>query len=138
MTRALFALAFLVGCQTAPPEESEPVAALEVATPEPLPADADEAALEDDAADGGVSAVRPEVVVYVTSWCPYCRQAREYLAAEEIPHRVVDIEASEAGAQEYAARGGTGGIPLVVVGDEAIEGWSAQATDELLTAAGYN
>ena len=133
MTRALLALVFLAGCQTAPPEAPEPAAGLEV-VPEPAPAAALEAA---PSADAGVSAVRPEVVVYVTSWCPYCREARDYLEAEDVPHRVVDIEASEAGAREYAARGGTGGIPLVAVGDETVEGWSAEATDDLLAQAGY-
>lgn len=132
MTRALLALALLAGCQTAPPETPEPAPVLEVA-PAPEP----DAGASAPVADVGASAVRPEVVVYVTSWCPYCRQAREYLEAEDVPHRVVDIEASEAGAREYAARGGTGGIPLVAVGDRTIEGWSAQATDDLLAAAGY-
>ena len=85
------------------------------------------------AADG-----KPEVVLYVTEWCPYCSQAREYMAAQEIPHRVVDIEASAEGQAEYRAMGGTGGIPLVAVGAETIEGWSAGAAREMLDAAGYD
>lgn len=80
---------------------------------------------------------RPEVVLYVTEWCPYCRQAREFMDAEGVPHRVVDIEKDAEGAREYQARGGTGGIPLVAVGTEAIEGWSEAVAREMLAEAGY-
>lgn len=80
---------------------------------------------------------KPEVVLYVTEWCPYCAQAREFMAAEDVPHRVVDIEKDAAGAAEYAARGGTGGIPLVAVGENTIQGWSEEVATQMLTEAGY-
>jgi len=80
---------------------------------------------------------KPEVVLYVTEWCPYCAQAREYMAAEDIPHRIVDIEKDEGGAREYRARGGTGGIPLVAVGTKVMEGWSADVAEGMLEEAGY-
>lgn len=81
---------------------------------------------------------RPEVVLYVTEWCPYCAQAREYMTAENIPHRVVDIESSQEASAEYQRMGGTGGIPLVAVGGETIEGWSAETARQMLDAAGYD
>ena len=80
---------------------------------------------------------KPEVVLYVTEWCPYCAQARDYMAAEDIPHRVVDIEKDPEGAQEYAALGGDGGIPLVAVGTEVMKGWSADVARGMLDTAGY-
>ncbi|MEM0960985.1 MAG: glutaredoxin family protein, partial [Bacteroidota bacterium] len=73
-----------------------------------------------------------EVVLYVTEWCPYCTQAREFMTAQNVPHRVVDIEKDIAGAREYTARGGTGGIPLVAVGDLTMEGWSAARAQAML------
>ncbi|WP_412068164.1 glutaredoxin family protein [Rubrivirga sp. IMCC43871] len=80
---------------------------------------------------------KAEVVLYVTEWCPYCAQAREYMATNEIPHRVVDIEKDPEGQREYAARGGTGGIPLVAVGLRAMEGWNAYVAQGMLDDAGY-
>ena len=85
-----------------------------------------------------VDGERPEVVLYDTEWCPYCAQAREYMAAENIPHRIVDIEASQEASAEYQRMGGTGGIPLVAVGTETIEGWSAERARQMLDAAGYD
>lgn len=81
---------------------------------------------------------RDEVVLYVTEWCPYCKQAREYMADQGVPHRVVDIEASAQANAEYRTAGGTGGIPLVTVGDRTIEGWSADLAREMLDGAGYD
>lgn len=138
----LFALglSLATGCQTAPSDAP----AADVAEAPPAPPEAPPppgtypepppAALSEPLGPDG----RPEVVLYVTSWCPYCRQARDYMAAEDIPHRVVDIEASQEGAREYAARGGTGGIPLVAVGVETIEGWSEEMARQMLDTAGYD
>lgn len=120
----LFAIA-AVGCRfetRVAPEE--PVAAAPAA-PTPVPP-------QRLSADG-----KPEVVLYVTEWCPYCRAAREYMAAEDIPHRIVDIEKDTTGAQEYVALGGDGGIPLVAVGTNVMKGWSPEGARGMLDAAGY-
>lgn len=111
--------------------------------PRATPADAPAETVTPAAPRPAADAVRPpgekpEVVLYVTEWCPYCAQARDYMAEQNIPHRVVDIEASAEGAEEYQAMGGQGGIPLVAVGTETIEGWSAEAAREMLDAAGYD
>ena len=80
---------------------------------------------------------KPAVVLYVTEWCPYCAQAREYMAAEDVPHRIVDIEKDPEGARAYQALGGDGGIPLVAVGTEVMKGWSADMAAQMLAQAGY-
>ena len=133
MRTLLFAVALAVvavGCrieprlpETAPAAEAPPPATPPSAAPFPS---------AQTAADG-----KPEVVLYVTEWCPYCRQARDYMTAENVPHRVVDIEKDAAGAQEYVALGGDGGIPLVAVGREVMNGWSPEAARGMLDNAGY-
>lgn len=139
----LLALAAVAGCRLesrAPAPESSAVPTAEAPAPLPTrppppgtqPPPPPDALTNPAARDG-----RPEVVLYVTEWCPYCRQARDYMAAEGVPHRVVDIEKDPAGAREYRARGGTGGIPLVAVGTESIEGWSEAVAREMLAEAGY-
>ena len=140
----LVPLLVLSACLDRPAEEADDSAPTltEVA---PAPADADRPSAPPasaPSADRVVESVgpdgRPEVVLYVTEWCPYCAQARDYMAAEGVPHRVVDIEKDAAGAREYAARGGDGGIPLVAVGNRTMNGWSAEHARGLLDAAGYD
>ncbi len=57
----------------------------------------------------GVQAQFKPVVMYTTSHCPYCRQAKAYLARRGIPFREVDIEASSSGEAEYRRLGGKRG-----------------------------
>lgn len=76
------------------------------------------------------------MTVYVTEWCPYCQATREYLDEIGVEYTAVDIESSEEAYAEYAAQGGTGGIPLVVIGDTRIAGYSIPAFDEALDRAG--
>ena len=133
----LVALALVAGCRVEPRADDPapdvtPPSTLPGASAEPVRQPAADAAPVRNA-DG-----KPEVVLYVTEWCPYCKQARDYMAAEGVPHRVVDIEASAENQQEYQARGGTGGIPLVAVGTQTIEGWSADMARQMLDTAGYD
>ncbi len=77
-----------------------------------------------------------DVTVYVTEWCPYCKATREYLDDVGIEYRAVDIESSEEAHAEYVEQGGDGGIPLVVIGNTRIAGYSIPAFDEALERAG--
>ncbi len=129
----LLLVALLTGCRVEPRAEA-PAPRVETADRPASAPPAPESVQPATEAAGD----RPDVVLYVTEWCPYCTQAREYMAAENIPHRVVDIEASPQASAEYQRMGGTGGIPLVAVGTETIEGWSAEAAREMLDAAGYD
>ena len=131
----LLLAAAAAGCSSEVPQDADgPVEATDApASVAPGPAPGATPGAPSQATDG-----KPEVVLYVTEWCPYCSQAREYMTAEGVPHRVVDIEASAENQAEYRARGGTGGIPLVAVGAETIEGWSAGVAREMLDAAGYD
>ncbi len=83
-----------------------------------------------------VSTSDAEVTVYLTEWCPYCRATRTYLDSIGVAYRPVDIEASEENYREYERQGGTGGIPLVVIGDTRIAGYSIPAMDEALDRVG--
>ncbi len=76
-----------------------------------------------------------EVVLFSTSWCGYCRKAREYLVSNGIPHEELDIEKSIEGKQEFAALGGRG-VPLILVGNEQIRGWNPAALNTALARVG--
>lgn len=66
---------------------------------------------------------QPQVVMYATSWCPYCRQARNYFRAQGIPYVEHDIEKDAAARQAYKAFGGKG-IPVIFVGKRRLNGFS--------------
>lgn len=70
------------------------------------------------------------VTMYSTDWCPHCRRARDYFNARGIAFTEVDIEKSDAGNREYKAYGGKG-VPLIVVGDKTMRGFSPQGFEKL-------
>ncbi len=72
---------------------------------------------------------QPEVVMYATSWCPWCAKARDYFARNGVRYTEHDIEKSAAANAEHKRLGGRG-IPFIVVGGEKkIYGYSELALD---------
>ncbi|MBN1782344.1 DUF4124 domain-containing protein [bacterium] len=66
-----------------------------------------------------------KLVMYTTSWCKHCKAAKAYCDANKIPYVSYDIETSPKHEAEYRALGG-GGVPLLVVGNAKLNGWSAK------------
>lgn len=64
-----------------------------------------------------------QVVMYATSWCPYCQQARNYFREQGIPYVEYDIEKNEEARRAYKAFGGRG-IPVIFVGKRRMNGFS--------------
>ena len=63
-----------------------------------------------------------DVVMYTTSWCPYCAKARRYLNAANIPFTEHDIEKSEEAYKEYQ-RLSDRGVPVLAIGDTVVQGY---------------
>lgn len=74
---------------------------------------------------------QPEVVLYSTEWCGYCKLTREFFAANGIRYTERDIEKSSAALAEHRKLGGRG-VPLIVVDDAVIKGYSEPALRQSL------
>jgi glutaredoxin len=75
------------------------------------------------------------VVLYATSWCGYCAQARAYFAKQGIPYIEHDVEKSSAANAEFKRLGGRG-VPLIVHGANVMSGFSKKSFDALLARNG--
>jgi len=72
-----------------------------------------------------------EVILYTTSWCPYCRQAKAFFESRGIPYTDYDIEKDpEAAARKKQMTGG--GVPFAIVNGEYISGYAPGAYDAAL------
>lgn len=71
------------------------------------------------------------VVMYSTSWCPYCQKARAFFDQHNISYTEYDIEESSEAESRYRKLGGRG-VPLILVGTEKIMGWSPRAVKDAL------
>jgi glutaredoxin len=74
------------------------------------------------------------VVMYATSWCPYCAKARDYFAKKGISYVEYDIERSAATNAEFKRLGGRG-VPLILVGGEKMSGFSEEGFEALRSRA---
>ena len=89
------------------------------------------------ASDGGA----PDVVVYGTSWCPACNQARAWFAQRGLPFADRDIEKdprAEAELKAKLARAGMpfGGVPVLEVKGQLLLGFDQRRVLQLLQASG--
>jgi mycoredoxin len=75
-----------------------------------------------------------EVTLYATSWCGYCKAAREFFAANNIPFKEYDIEKSPEGKKLYTALGGKGAVPLIEIRDSVLRGFNEQAVRKALVS----
>lgn len=70
------------------------------------------------------------VIMYSTSWCGYCKKARRHFQRNGIAFKEYDIEASSSAHRRFKALGGNG-VPLIVIGDKTMSGFSAERFDAL-------
>jgi glutaredoxin len=78
------------------------------------------------AAAGGVR-------LYTAAWCGYCKLAKAYLNGHSVAFDEYDIDTAD-GLKAYARAGGGRGIPLLLVGEQRIQGFSEKAYDAVLRA----
>lgn len=69
--------------------------------------------------------------MYATKWCPYCHRARGYFKRHSVSYVEYDIEASAENLARFRELGGTG-VPLILVGEKRLHGFSPSSFDDLL------
>jgi glutaredoxin 3 len=65
----------------------------------------------------------PKVVMYTTSWCPYCDRARRLLESKGVSFSEIDLDARPEARREMVERsGGRGTVPQIFIGDAHVGG----------------
>jgi glutaredoxin len=67
-------------------------------------------------------------VLYSAKWCPYCREAKAYLAGKAIAFQEFDID-TRPGLEAFAGADGGKGVPLLVSGAARVQGYRPAAYD---------
>jgi glutaredoxin len=69
-----------------------------------------------------------QVIMYMTSWCPYCIKARNYLRSLDVHLIEYDIERDKSRKKEFLSKGGgSKGVPLIDVEGIFIRGYNPDA-----------
>jgi glutaredoxin 3 len=69
----------------------------------------------------------PGVVMYTTSWCPYCERARKLLDRKNVTITEIDVESAPEKRAEMHTRSGRRSVPQIFIGDHHVGG-----SDDLL------
>jgi glutaredoxin len=71
------------------------------------------------------------VMMYSTSWCGVCTNARNYMRSNNIRFTELDIEKNNTAQAEYKKLGGKG-VPLILVGSQKMSGFSSSRLESML------
>lgn len=63
-----------------------------------------------------------DVVLYMTSWCGYCRKMTDFLNSKNIDYVSFDIEKDKAARKVFKKHGGRG-VPVAVVKGKVVRGY---------------
>ena len=81
--------------------------------------------------EGHGQQIETPVIMYTTQWCPYCRKARAYFERHKFRYIEYDIEASAENLTKFHDLNGRG-VPLILVGDKRMQGFSPKSFEELV------
>jgi glutaredoxin 3 len=62
------------------------------------------------------------VLMYTTSWCPYCEQARDLLRSKGVAFTELDVDAEPQRRAEMIERSGQYTVPQIFIGSQHIGG----------------
>lgn len=72
----------------------------------------------------------PRITLYSTRRCPHCERVRQYLQNKGLRFRELDVQ-TDPRAQKAFARLGARGVPVVMIGDERVDGFDRRRLDAL-------
>jgi glutaredoxin 3 len=72
------------------------------------------------------------ITVYSTTFCPYCKMAKEYLDKKGIAYKDVNVQEDDKAAQEMIQKSGQMGVPVLDINGKIIIGFDRGAIDEAL------
>ena len=118
----------------------------EVSSPDPNPEDNSRPAAEtrtitldpdffdllDESEEEPAAVNAPAVEIYETSWCGYCKKAKNFFRSRGIKFKTYDIEKDNAAARRMMALTRRRAVPFVVINGQQIQGYSEQAYEQAL------
>ena len=75
----------------------------------------------------------PEVELYVTSWCMYCKMAADFLRSKGVPFTSYNIERDKEAAIRKMRLDPSPGVPFAVINGFRIHGFSVEGYEKALS-----
>jgi len=72
------------------------------------------------------------VKVYSTPTCPYCHLAKEFLKANKVAFKDIDVSRDSKAAQEMIKKSGQSGVPVLEIDGQIIIGFDKEKIKKAL------
>ena len=76
--------------------------------------------------------VQPNVILFTTPTCSWCRTVKQYLRKHEIRFKEVDITRDQRAAQDMVRRSGQQGVPVTLINNRPVVGFNKNKINRLL------
>jgi glutaredoxin 3 len=73
-----------------------------------------------------------KVVLFSTPTCSWCTRTKRYFIQHQIRFTEVDVTRDKRAAQDIVRRTGQQGVPVILIGSQAIVGFNKSRIDRLL------
>jgi glutaredoxin-like YruB-family protein len=73
-----------------------------------------------------------KVIIYTTSFCPYCQAAKEYLTKKGVAYEEKNVEIDLKAQEEMIEKSGQLGVPVIDIDGKIIIGFSPEEIDKAL------
>lgn len=76
----------------------------------------------------------PRIVIYTVSWCPHCKEAKEYFTDHNIPFINRDVELDDKAMDDLKEKYKSIGVPVIVLGNDEkiIKGFDREQFQKVL------
>jgi glutaredoxin-like YruB-family protein len=74
----------------------------------------------------------PNVTIYTTPTCVYCRAAKEFFKEKNVQYDEKDVAKDEQARNDMVRKSGQLGVPVITVDDEVVIGFDKSRLSELL------
>jgi glutaredoxin-like YruB-family protein len=72
------------------------------------------------------------VKVYSTSFCPYCKMAKEFLKDKKIPFEEINVQENPEAAKQMIEKSGQAGVPVIEIDGQMVIGFNTEQIKKLL------
>ena len=73
-----------------------------------------------------------QVIVYSTTWCGFCKMAKQYFDSKDVAYTEIDVEQDREAAIKMVEESGQMGVPVIRIGKELIVGFDRPKIDDAL------
>ena len=73
-----------------------------------------------------------KVIVYSTTWCGFCKAAKQYFDQKKVAYDEIDVEQDMDAAKQIVEETGQMGVPVIRIGSHVIVGFDRTSIDAAL------